>query len=225
MPLKSLNVRIIYVEKCDAHMLIDSDRLNEDQLHDLLKSCVVPRPIAWISTIGGNGLHNVAPFSCFTFVSSKPPYLGFSVASKRGSKKGTLANIERTKDFVVNVVTEDLARAVNLSAAEYPANISKVDAVGVRSLPGVNVKSFRIAESPIQMECKLVDIIKIGKSQNSLVIGEVLTFHINDGLFQNNVIDQGSLRPLGRLSGDQYAGLGNILEISRPWLLGQERKI
>lgn len=205
-------------------MLIDSERLREDQLHDLLKSCVVPRPIAWISTIGSNGLHNVAPFSCFTFVSSKPPYLGFSVASKRSLKKGTLANIERTKDFVVNVVREDLAPAVNLSAAEYPSNISKVDAAGMTAVPGVKVTSFRIAECPIQMECRLVEILKIGKSQHSFVIGEVLVFHVDDGLYQNNVIDQGKLRPLARLSGDQYAGLGNIIEIPRPWLSEHERK-
>lgn len=206
-------------------MLIHSDRLNEDQLHDLLKSCVVPRPIAWISTIGSNGLANVAPFSCFTFVSSNPPYLAVSVASKRGMKKGTLANIERTKDFVVNVVHEDLVTAVNLSAAEFPPGVSKVEASGVTALPGAKVKSFRIAECQIQMECALVDILKIGTSRSSLVIGEVLVFHVDDNLYADNVIDQGKLRPLGRLSGDQYAGLGSTIEIARPWLSEQGRKV
>jgi flavin reductase (DIM6/NTAB) family NADH-FMN oxidoreductase RutF len=206
-------------------MKIASNNLNEDQLHDLLKSCVVPRPIAWVSTVGIHGLQNVAPFSCYTFLSAKPPYLGFSVATRAGVKKGTLANIERTGDFVVNVATEELASAVNLSAASQPVNVSKVKAVGVTTLRGDQVESERVAECPIQMECKLVEILKIGKSENFLVIGEVLVFHLDDAVYRHNLIDQSRLKPLARLGGNQYATIGNIIEIDRPWLAEQpERK-
>jgi flavin reductase (DIM6/NTAB) family NADH-FMN oxidoreductase RutF len=196
-------------------MRIDSSRLNDDSAHQLLKGCVVPRAIAWISTVGPNGINNVAPFSCFTFVATQPPMIAVSIARRNGEKKDTLRNIESCGEFVVNVATENHAMAVNTTAGDYAADVSEFEKAGITAIPGEIVKAPRISECPIQMECRMEYVLSLGQSNHSLVIAKVLLFHIDDALYKDGEIQQTALRPLARLAGDQYAQIGKIFDLPR----------
>jgi flavin reductase (DIM6/NTAB) family NADH-FMN oxidoreductase RutF len=199
-------------------MRIDPSKLDGEAAHQLLKGCVSPRPIAWISTIGSNGITNAAPFSCFTFVATLPPMICFSIEPRGGQKKDTLRNVESTKDFVVNLVSEELAEAMNATAEDFPPEVSEITAGGLTAVPSECVRSPRIGECPVSLECRVGQIVELGRSQHSLVIGEVLMVHIRDDLYHNGTIDSTRLRPLGRLAGNQYCRLGEIIELDRPWL-------
>jgi flavin reductase (DIM6/NTAB) family NADH-FMN oxidoreductase RutF len=197
---------------------IEAGTLDRDASHRLMKGCVVPRPIAWVSSIGPEGVPNAAPYSCFTFVATLPPMVAFAVEPRGGQKKDTLRNIEQTGEFVVNVVPEHLAEAMNRTAEDYPPEVSEILQVGLTPQPGERVRAPRIAECPISLECRLVKVVELGRSRHSLVIGEVLVFHIRDDLHRNGEIDVPRLRPLGRLGGNQYVRLGETFELDRPWL-------
>ena len=202
-------------------MQLDPAQLDEGTVHNLLKACVVPRPIAWVSTLGPNGIVNAAPFSCFTFLATRPPMLGLSIERRGTAKKDTLVNLERSGDFVVNLVTEDLAEAVNATAAPYPAEVSELAAVELHAVASDRVQSPRIAESPLSLECRVERILELGESRHSLVIGTVVMFHIQDAYSRDGGIDVAALKPLARLAGDQYGRIREIFELSRPWLTGQ----
>lgn len=196
-------------------MRIYPANLDEEQSHALLKSCVVPRPIAWVSTISELGVANLAPFSCYSFVATDPPMLSLSIARKRDGKKDTLLNMEFTKDFVVNVVSFDMASAINATAAEYPHEISEFGIAGVTAMESELVRAPRVAESPVQMECRVIDVIQLGKSQHSLVIGEVLLFHIQDHFYKNGEVDVLTLDPIARLRGEQFSSVREVIELPR----------
>jgi flavin reductase (DIM6/NTAB) family NADH-FMN oxidoreductase RutF len=196
-------------------MRIHSDRLNESDAHRLLKSCVVPRPVAWISTVAATGGYNLAPYSCYTFVATKPPMVCFSAGRKGGKKKGTLLNIEQSKEFVVNVVPDSLAEQVTQTALEAAPHSSKWELAGVTSIQSDFVRPPRIAECPVAMECRLHQTLDLGESKHTLVIGEVIVFHVEDRFDLNGEVDVLALRPLARLSGDFFAKLGEIFEIKR----------
>jgi flavin reductase (DIM6/NTAB) family NADH-FMN oxidoreductase RutF len=199
-------------------MRIDARTLDANAVHQLMKGCVAPRPIAWISTLSPQGVANAAPYSCFTFVATWPPLVAFSVERREGRKKDTLVNLEHTGDFVVNMVSEELAGPMNASAEDFPPEVSEIRQVGLTAQASDEVRSPRIAQCPVSMECRLVQVIELGLSRHSLVIGEVVVFHIRDGLYRDGEIDLQKLRPLGRLSGNQYVRLGEALELDRPWL-------
>ena len=199
-------------------MRIDAASLDEAAAHDLLKACVAPRPIAWISTAGPNSVANAAPFSCFTFLSTRPPQVGFCIEQRGDSKKDTLINLERTGDFVVNVVTESLAEPMNRTADDYPPDVSEILEVGLTPVPGEQVRSPRIAECPISLECRVLDVIQLPASQHRFVVGQVLLFHVQDAVCKDGQIDHEALKPLARLAGNQYGCIGKVFELDRPWL-------
>ncbi len=200
-------------------MKIDFDNLDRRECHELLVGMVVPRPVAWVSTIGKDGTFNVAPYAFFGVVSSKPPILFVSIGRQRqGQKKDTLRNIEYARDFVVNVVDEALAESMNQTSADYPSNVSEFKEAGLTPLPGDKVGSPRVAESPISMECKLLQILEFGERprSNSLVIGEIVRAHVRDALYQDGTIDISQLKAVGRMSGDFYCRTGDVFEMKRP---------
>jgi flavin reductase (DIM6/NTAB) family NADH-FMN oxidoreductase RutF len=200
-------------------MRIDGFTLDSRAAHDLLKGCVSPRPIAWISTLSAAGVANAAPYSCFTFVATVPPMVCFSSEPRPdGGKKDTLRNAEFTGDFVVNLVPEELAEAMNASAEGFPPEISEIEKVGMTAAPGERVRAPRIAESPVNMECRVTQVIELGRSRHSLVVGEVLRVHVRDDLYCNGSIDIARLRPVARLAGNAYCRLGEVFELARPWL-------
>jgi flavin reductase (DIM6/NTAB) family NADH-FMN oxidoreductase RutF len=197
---------------------IEACKLDGHASHDLLKACVVPRPIAWISTQDDNGVANAAPYSCFTFVATVPPMVCFSVELRDGRKKDTLRNIEQTGDFVVNLVSEELAEAMNATAEGFPPEVSEILKVGLTPVAGEAVQSPRIAECAVSLECRVTQILELGRSRHSLVIGEVVLVHVRDEFTRDGSIDLSQLRPVGRLAGNQYCLVGEVFELERPWL-------
>ena len=146
-------------------MKIDTNDLALQDSSHLLTDIVVPRPIAWISTVDENGVFNLAPFSCYGLVSGLPMVVGFSVGSYRdGQKKDTLRNIELTKEFVINVVTEPLASAMNVTSASYPREVSEFVKAGLTPIKADIVNAPMVVESPVKMECRVIQIIEFGKT-------------------------------------------------------------
>jgi flavin reductase (DIM6/NTAB) family NADH-FMN oxidoreductase RutF len=200
-------------------MKFDFAKLNIKDCHDLLVCAVLPRPIAFVSTIGADGVPNLAPFSYFTVLSSKPAVIGFGIGPQRnGGKKDTLANVESAKDFVINVVTEELAQAMNQTAGEYPPDVDEFKVGGLTALGSDLVKSPRVADSPVNMECRLLQILEFGERPriNSFIIGEVLRIHVKEAVLIEKVVKGERLKAIGRMGEDLYCRTGDLFEMKRP---------
>lgn len=197
-------------------MKIVPEKLNKRESHKLLLSIIVPRPIAFISTVSENGIFNAAPFSFFCGISSSPPLLAVSISKRRGEKKDTLRNIEKMKDFAINIVTEEIAEKMNEASGDYPPGISEFEVVKLTPERSELIASPRIKESPVSMECRLFDEIQIGKTENTLIIGEVLLFHIEEAIFADGEVDVRKLLPVGRLGKDTYCRIRDIFKMIRP---------
>lgn len=183
-------------------------------LHPLAaRKCTPPlaRPIAWISTLGPEGKVNLAPFSCYTFVSNTPPMIGVNLGRKAGQRKDTARNILEQGHFVVNVGDESLLDAIHDSAEEHPPEVSEVELLGLDVLPGEVITTPRLAAVPISMECRFHSVTPFGDTGAEFFVGEVLVFHIRDGLARNGKIDTAQLRPVCRIGGPNYASLGPII--------------
>jgi len=201
-------------------MNIDPVSLSQLALYQLLVSVIVPRPIAFVSTVAADGIFNLAPFSFFTGICSKPPTICFSVVRRRGGKKDTVRNIEATKEFVVNVVSERLAKEMNQSAADYPPEVDEFNMVGLTPVASERVRPPRVGEALISMECKLVEVREYGEMPyaSSLIIGEVVLFHLNDEVYHNGEVDFAMLDAIGRMGRDLYCRTSDLFEMKRPRL-------
>ncbi len=197
-------------------MQIDPRDLAVKAAYPLFISTIVPRPIAWVSTLSPDGRPNLAPFSFFMGVTSDPPTLAVAIGRRRGEPKDTARNIEAAGEFVVNVVTTDLAGAMVLTSADFPPTVNEFAEVGLTPLPSARVKPPRVAESPLHMECRLERLLTIGRSGTALAIGEVVLFHIADELWTGHDVDIARLKPLGRLGGALYAPIERTIAIPRP---------
>lgn len=192
------------------------------QLQRLLSSSVAPRPIALASTISSGGQPNLSPFSFFNVFSTNPPILIFSPARRvrDNSKKHTLQNVEQVKEVVINVVSYDIIQQMSLSSTEYEKNINEFKKAGLKMLKSDIVKPFRVAESPVQMECKVNDIIPLGTQNGAgnLVICQVLKIHVCDRVLNDsNEIDQEKLDLVARGGGSYYIrAREGFLEIPKP---------
>lgn len=191
------------------------EHLDLRETYKLLSGSVVPRPIAFVSTTSESGIHNVAPFSFFNAVSSKPPVIVFSINNHMsGYKKDTQINIEATKQFVVNIVTADIAERMDLAAAEFAPDVSEFEEVGLTPVPAQRVKCMAVAESPIHLECTLYKQIEIGT--NVLIFGEIVNFHIDDRVYiDTHKINIEALQPVARLAGNNYAIVKETFELHR----------
>jgi len=201
-------------------MIIDPSENSIKDNYKLLIGTVLPRPIALVSTISNSGIPNLAPFSFFTAITSKPPTLCFAPALKgtAAEKKDTLANIEETGEFVVNIVTEEIAEQMNETAGDFPSDFDEFLHAGLTPEPSVKIKPPRVKESPVNMECTLLKVEYIGDGgpgSGALVIGEVVQFHIADSLYSEGKIDSGLLKPVGRLAGMEYTTLGRRFILER----------
>lgn len=188
------------------------------ELYKLLASCIAPRPIAFVSTVNKNDLPNAAPFCFFMGVTPSPPTIAMSIIRRGdgGGKKDTIRNIETTRDFVINIVDEALASAMNMASGSYPPDMSEFDVTGLTQLPSEYVKPPRIAESPIHLECKLRSIIDLGDVPASLVIGEIVCFHVRDNIMVDGQIDFKKLKPIGRMGENVYAKMSDLFDMNRP---------
>lgn len=194
-------------------MRIDPSDLAAEQAYRLLTGIVVPRPIAWVTTLSGDGVVNLAPFSAFTFVSPKPPMLAISVGRKAGVYKDTAQNILNNEEFVVHIADSTLMAAVHESSTEHPPDVSEVEELNLETLPGERVKVPRLAVAPIAMECRFRQCLEFGETRSRLLVGEVLVFHIRDGLLNDGKIETEALDPIARIGGPRYARLGEIFTL------------
>lgn len=191
---------------------IDIAALSRADSYKLLTASVIPRPIAFVTTINTDGSINAAPFSQFIIVSTQPGMLGFSSGEGRWGKKDTVANIERTGEFVINTVPESLAQLVQDCAQELPRNVSEVDLFDIELLESEAIATPRVAASDVQFECTLHRIVEFGTGPNSLVVGDVRRVHVRKGLLSGAKIDHTLYRPLGRIAGRRYCTLGTIID-------------
>jgi len=195
-------------------MQIDPSKHSAPDNYKLLTNLVVPRPIAWVTCMNSTGVVNLAPFSFFNAVGANPLYIIFSVGlNDIGETKDTAKNILTNGEFVVNLVTEELFDAMNISAADFPEGESELDAVGLHAAPSVMVQPPRVLECQASMECKLHGTQLLGK--NTLVIGEVVMFHVADHLMGPRMHVNG-FAPVGRLgSPDVYCRTTDRFSVAR----------
>jgi len=176
----------------------------------LICGVVVPRPVAWITTISREGRVNAAPFSSYNYVAHSPPMVGVNIGTRLGELKDTARNIRETGWFCVNIATEAVMETMHLSGADYPPEVGEPEALGIELLAGTATPVPRIAASPIHLECKLDQAVTLGRGLNTLYLGEVLAFHLSHAVYDGRSIDSVKLRPIARLGGPYYAALGEI---------------
>ncbi len=198
---------------------VDGAGLSAADAYRLVVGCTVPRPVAWITTVNTEGRVNAAPFSSYNYVATEPPMLAINISSKDGDIKDTALNIRETGEFVVNVATEADLEQMHASGAEYPADVSETDELGIELLPSQHIKPPRIASTPVQMECRLDQVIPLGHGSNVLYIGEIVAFHLSPDIYDGRRVDSAKMRPIARLGGPFYAALGEIFH--RPMLQRQ----
>jgi len=196
--------------------------LSPMQLQAYLQSAVAPRPIAFASTLDKKGRPNLSPFSFFNVFSSNPPILVFSPARRvrNNTTKHTLENCEATKEVVINVVNYDIVQQASLSSTEYPDGVNEFVKSGLTMLPSDMVKPYRVAESPVQMECRVNEIIALGNQggAGNLIICEVVKIHINENILDDkNMIDQNKIDLVSRLGGNWYSRSNQgLFEVEKP---------
>jgi flavin reductase (DIM6/NTAB) family NADH-FMN oxidoreductase RutF len=202
-------------------MEADPATLPWKSVYKLMIGSILPRPIGWISTVDAAGQTNLAPFSFFNAVASRPPTVVFcpTIREFDAGPKDTLRNVRTTGEFVVNIVTEALAEAMNISSTEFPADVDEFRAAGLTAAASVAVTPPRVAESPIHFECRVQQIVEVGDEPGggSLVLGRIVHLHVDSSvLVQDDKIDLSALRPIGRLSGAGYCRVTEIFQMPRP---------
>ena len=200
-------------------MIINPTNLTTPDRYKLIIGSIVPRPIAWVSTMDAEGRLNLAPFSYFTAVSTDPMTLLFCPgwSSVRGKMKDTLENIRQVPEFVVNITDEATKEAMNLSATEFPPGVNEFEWAGVTPAPSQTIRVPRVAESPISFECILqqIVVVKEGPGGGAVVLGEVQAIHVRDEVIENGRILPEKLQPIGRLAGNTYAHINDLFEMER----------
>lgn len=194
-------------------MQIDTDSLSPQECYRLISGIVVPRPIAWITTQSPEGVVNLAPFSCFTFVSNSPLMVGINIGRKAGREKDTARNIRALDQFVVNIADWTMVEDVHASAVEYEAHESEVENLGLTALPSVTVTPPRLEKAPISLECKLHSVTGYGNTGAEFFVGRVTRIHVSDRLYEDGRIDTRALQPVCRIAGANYATLGEIRQL------------
>jgi flavin reductase (DIM6/NTAB) family NADH-FMN oxidoreductase RutF len=202
-------------------MEINPTDLPWKSMYKLLIGAVVPRPIGWISTVDSRGAPNLAPFSYFNAVSANPPHLIFA-PSVRGTDfglKDTLLNVRTSGEFVANIVTEDLAEAMNITSTEFPPDVNEFEAAGLTPAPSLAVTPPRVRESPIHFECRLSHLITLGEGPGggTVVIGRIIHVHVDERvMLGEDKIDPHKLKPIGRMAGGTYSRVTDLFEMQRP---------
>ncbi|MGD0570153.1 MAG: flavin reductase family protein [Candidatus Sulfotelmatobacter sp.] len=207
-------------------MIVSPSDLPHNELYGLLLNSVAPRPIAWVSTMSASGQLNLAPFSFFNAVCVDPPLLAFAPGLRRpkqpeasqGEAKDTLRNIRETKEFVVNVVTYELAEAMNLTSGEYDASVNEFELAKVTPEASTVVRPPRVAESPVSFECRHYQILDFASepTSSSLVIGRIVSIYVDDAHLREGKLDRNSLDLIGRMGGMQYTRTSQRFEMVRP---------
>ena len=190
--------------------------------HDPFKSCIVPRPIAWVTSIHPNGAINLAPFSFFNALASDPPIvmIAFTGYHQHGGEKDTLHNIKTSGEFVVNMVPLALKDAMNTTTAPLDHGVNEMELAGLTAEPSALVKPPRVAEAQIHLECEFFQEIELpctlDNSINRTILGKVLGVHINDAVLSDGLVDLDKIKPLARLGYQEYTAVDNVFKMTRP---------
>jgi len=194
-------------------MEIPASSLNWDQTYKLMTGAIVPRPIAWVTTVSPEGVVNAAPFSAFTLLSQDPPIVLFQ-ALEGEREKDTARNARLTREFVVNIPNLPLLEPMHQCSAALPPEESEVEHFNIATTPSLTVQPPRIAAAPICFECRLIMHFPIGREPHVVFIGEVVHFFVRDDLYEDGRIDQQRLQPIGRIGGPWYASLGDMIHMA-----------
>lgn len=200
-------------------MLFDFAEMPAQERYKLLIATITPRPIAWVVSQDATGVTNAAPFSFFNAVAGNPPTIGIGIGSHEpGRPRDTRVNIKATGQFVVNLVSEENAEAMNITAIEFPHGVDELKEAKLTTLPSTRVKPPRIAESPVAMECELIQIVELGP-ETGLVLGRVVAMHIHDDMIldpKKHYIDTPKLKLIGRMhAADWYARTSDLFKMPR----------
>lgn len=205
------------------HVAIDPEKLEPPERHRMTIGSIVPRPIAWTTTVDAAGRVNLAPFSYFMGCHSYVPALALSIGSRADgatlTPKDTSANIRATSSFVVNMVSADLVERMNVSAAAFPTGIDESMMAGLTTVPSIKVPAPRIAQSPLSMECRLLHALTLGDAprESTLYIGRIVMWHVREDLVSPDYkIDQAGLRAVGRMGGRTYTHAEDLFELVIP---------
>jgi flavin reductase (DIM6/NTAB) family NADH-FMN oxidoreductase RutF len=206
-------------------MIVTPSEIPYSELYGLILNSVAPRPIAWVSTVSAAGQPNLAPFSFFNAVCVDPPLLAFAAGLRKpkadtghGEAKDTLRNVRETKEFVVNIVTYELAEAMNVTSGEYEASVNEFELAKLTPRGSTIVRPPGVAESPVSFECKLHQILDFSTAptSGSLVIGEIVSIHMNNEHLKDGKLDRDSMDLIGRMGGLQYTRTTQRFEMVRP---------
>lgn len=194
--------------------------LSAKENYYILTGSIIPRPVAFVTTLSKEGVINGAPFSYFSIVASDPPMVSISVQRSDGNMKDTARNAIDMKEFVVHISDESYIHKINETAKELPYNESEIEYTGLTSVPSTVVAVPGVKEASIRMECVMEKYIPLGATEENpaceLLIGRIVQYHIHDELFQEGRIDPKKLLPVSRLAGNNYEKLGEIFELKRP---------
>lgn len=194
---------------------IDPAELSERENYKLLIGSIIPRPIAFVTSLSVSEIINGAPFSFFNIVSSNPPMISVSIARKNGQMKDTARNITSSKEFVVHIVDEKNVRQINETAASLPPDQSELQIANLTAIPSTKVAVPGVKEAKVRMECKLYRHLEL-EGNADLLIGQIVQFHIEDSIYENGKINANGLSAVSRLAGHDYAIIGDVFEILRP---------
>lgn len=200
-------------------MQFDPENLEQSAIYKLLTGTVIPRPIGWISTIDENGINNLAPFSYFNLLGDDPPHVVFSTRRDSHKNKDTLNNILANKQFVVNMVTENLVEQMNRTSDPVDPSVDEFDYVGLVATPSLKVKPMRVLESPVQFECEMVHHYFAENHKQGgfcVIIGRIVMMHLDESILLDNYkINMENYKPVARLAGSFYSKLGEQFSIKR----------
>lgn len=195
-------------------MILDPASVSPAALYQFMISVVVPRPIAFVSSVDEAGRFNVAPFSYFNALTNRPPLIGISINRRGGALKDTLRNVRASREFVVNVVNEAMHAQVVQASGEWPEGVDEFALTGLTAVPSDVVRAPRVGESPVNLECRLYREIELGDTM--FVVGEIVRAHVRDEVLTDGRVDPAKLRPVGRLGGDAYTIVRDVVRIPRP---------
>ena len=200
-------------------MQFDQQELEQKSIYKLLSGIVIPRPIGWVSSISEDGIVNLAPFSFFNAVGDDPPHVMFSVGRSANANQDTVTNVLTTKQFVVNMVTEELVEQMNMTAQAIPSHESEFEFAKLTPIPSFKVKPPRVKESPISMECELVHHYTLENNKfggSTILIGRIVLFHIDEQMMLEDFkINMETYKPVARLAGSNYSKIGEIFSVKR----------
>ncbi len=198
---------------------IDPASMSERENYKFLIGSIIPRPIAFVTTISKDGVLNGAPFSYFNIISANPPMISLSIQRSAGRLKDSARNIIESKEFVIHIVDEHNVEKINKTAASLPPDQSEIELANLTPVDSVKISVPGVKEAKIRMECSLEHSLELGGSDTpgcDFIIGKVVQFHIENDIYENGRIDPRGLAAVSRLAGNNYAKIGEIFEIERP---------